>query len=246
MSISKELQYLLAEKYKGVKSPTFYFDRLLLYLGYPLAYIIGTQPFLKLDLKLRHRVLIPRPETEFWLKEYVFSLFEKDTKFEALDIFSGSGCLGLALAKEFKNAKVFLSDKNPKFIELIKENVHINNIKNAEAVQSDMFENLTDKKFDLILANPPYIYFFKFNFDLSILFEDWRSLFARHSGLYFIEELLNKAHNFMKKEAYLFLEFDPWQKKSIEKYLITSNLPYNFEFLKDQHDNTRILKLWLN
>ena len=238
-------QFILEEKYQGKRGLRFYIDLLKLYLGIPVAYIIGTQPFLKLQIKLKHRVLIPRPETEFWLKKYVIDKLPGDEKMSILDIFSGTGCLGLALAQEFPLSNVTLTDKNKKFVKLIKENADLNRLQNIEAIHSDIFSEIPKKKYDLILANPPYISFFKFNFSLLILLENWRSLFAKDRGLFFIKKMLKYVDKYMNDNGVVFIEFDPWQRDIIEGLLQKKYRHFKYKFLKDQYDKYRVLSLSL-
>ncbi len=240
----KDEDFLLREKYKNKKSLWFYFDLLRLKLGYPLAYLLGWQPFLNLNIDLKYRVLIPRPETEFWLERYVFPEFKEAKNLKVLDIFAGSGAMGLAMAKNFPHARVTLSDKYLRAIKQIKRNAKINDIENIELVQSDVFDKISGK-YDLILANPPYVSGnFKYTkFSWSVLFfEPLEAVFSKKRGLFFIEDLLKNAKGYMKPGASLFIEFDPWQKSEIES--MAKSLGWtDINFLKDQYSRIRVVKL---
>ncbi len=240
----KDEDFLLREKYKNKKSLWFYFDLLRLKLGYPLAYLLGWQPFLNLNIDLKYRVLIPRPETEFWLERYVFPEFKEAKNLKVLDIFAGSGAMGLAMAKNFPHARVTLSDKYLRAIKQIKRNAKINDIENIELVQSDVFDKISGK-YDLILTNPPYVSGnFKYTkFSWSVLFfEPLEAVFSKKRGLFFIEDLLKNAKGYMKPGASLFIEFDPWQKSEIES--MAKSLGWtDINFLKDQYSRIRVVKL---
>ncbi len=217
-------------------------------MGEPLAYIIGQQPFLNVNIDLFYRPLIPRPETEYWLLEYVFPEIEKfdKEKINVLDIFSGSGCLGLAAAKNFPRAKVVFADKYSRAILQIKRNIKMNNLQNAKVVKSDLFKNINET-FDVILANPPYVRFSlrKDNVEPSVLFyEPFGALFSKNKGLNIIFKFLHDLPNYMHDKSLAFMEFSPEQRNDIEKFLNAVSL-FEFEFLKDQYNKDRVVKIKL-
>lgn len=129
--------------------------------GEPLAYIAGTKGFYGYDFIVNPDVLIPRPETETLVEKALeFSKALNKGTLEILDLGSGSGCIGLTMAKKLPQAKVTLVDVSEKSLEVAKKNGH--NLKVSERCQfvnSDAVEFLksTEQMFDLILANPPYI-----------------------------------------------------------------------------------------
>ncbi len=237
----KTQYFLLKEKYGGKKGLGYLKDLFLLKLGYPVAYLIGSQPFLNITVNLKYKPLIPRPETEFWLKKYVFPEIRFGMKI--LDIFSGSGCIGLAMAKNFPGTQVILADINPRYVKQIKLNANINHVHNISVIKSDIFENLSGKH-NIIVANPPYI---SKEGDTEIQdsvlkHEDNNSLFASNRGLYFIEKLILESPQYLIPKGLLFIEFDPWQKNHIEKMFHHSKFK-TCEFLEDQYNMTRIVKL---
>ena len=242
----QDSDFLLKEKYNSKRSWRFYIDLLKLKLGYPLSYLLGKQPFLDLNIDLKYKPLIPRPETEFWLSEYVLSDFADKNDLKALDIFAGSGAIGLALAKHSPQTQVTLSDKYTKAVKQIKTNAKLNKIENIEIVQSDVFDKI-DGRFDLILANPPYVSGQPkdTSFSLSVLFfEPLEAVFSKKRGLFFVEKLLKEAKAHMKPNAMMFIEFDPWQKSEIKKLAQKYDWKY-FEFLNDQYGKPRIVQLKL-
>ncbi len=237
----KTQYFLLKEKYDNKKGLRYLIDLFLLKLGYPVAYLIGSQPFLNITVNLKYKPLIPRPETEFWLKEHVFPEIRSGMKI--LDIFSGSGCIGLAIAKNFPSAQITLADINTKYVKQIKFNAKLNEIENFKVFRSNIFENLSGK-YNIIVANPPYI---SKEGDTEVQdsvlkYEDKNSLFASNHGLYFIEKLIKQSPKYLKSNGLLFIEFDPWQKNLIEKMCHNSEFK-TYEFLNDQYNTTRIVKL---
>ncbi len=242
MTRTNDTRYLLQEKYSDKKSLGFYADLIKLRFGYPLAYILGWQPFLELKIDLKYKPLIPRPETEYWLQEYVLNDNLRPA-IKVLDIFAGSGCMGLAFAKRFPNSTVTLADVNAKFIKQIQKNAEINEVPNIKIVKSNVFQNIKDK-FDIILANPPYIALNgKTSFAPSLIYENKRSLFAKKHGLFFIEKLIFEAQDFLNSKGSMFIEFDPWQKHRIEQLILNSRKWDSYKFLKDQYGFDRVVKL---
>lgn len=130
--------------------------------GEPLAYITGTRGFYGFDFKVGPQVLIPRPETETLVEkalEYMATLSE-DKEIQVLDLGCGSGCIGLTLAKKKSNVKVTLVDVSAGALSLAQENAKALEVTDkVQFVEADAAQFLlkTSQKFDLILANPPYI-----------------------------------------------------------------------------------------
>jgi len=122
--------------------------------GVPVAYLIGTQGFWDLHLKVSPHTLIPRGDTES-LIDWV--LEENLNPKTILDLGTGTGALALSLAHEFPEASVIGIDIVMDAVLLAQENQKLNKIKNAKFMQSSWFDVLANEKFDLIISNPPYI-----------------------------------------------------------------------------------------
>lgn len=124
--------------------------------GEPLAYIVGFQPFCGMDIAVSPAVLIPRPETED-LVELVCRAFAPHAAIRILDLCTGSGCIALALARAFKQARVTASDVSSAALQVARTNAHTHQLETRiQFVQSNLFERL-EGPFDLIVSNPPYI-----------------------------------------------------------------------------------------
>lgn len=124
----------------------------------PVAYIIGKKGFYKSIFIVNEKVLIPRPETEE-LIEWVSKEINKDTALTALDLCTGSGCIGISIKKDFPNLQLTLSDISNEALGVAQENAkEILKDEVIAFIESDLFESISeDTKFDLILSNPPYI-----------------------------------------------------------------------------------------
>ena len=95
MNTKQAEDWLLKEKYKGVKSRAFLADCQELKAGVPLAYVIGSIPFLDTKIYLDSKPLIPRPETEYWTEQAIKSI-KTVASANVLDLCSGSVCIGVA------------------------------------------------------------------------------------------------------------------------------------------------------
>jgi release factor glutamine methyltransferase len=175
--------------------------------GEPVAYIIGYVDFLGCRIDLSAKPLIPRPETEYWA-EQVIAKIKKDNKTNpvCLDIFSGSGCIGVAILKNIPQAQVVFAEKSTKFCRQIEKNLIINGIAKDryKIIRTNIFRPLGDEKltekFDYILANPPYIPLERKNkLNKSVI--DWEpqeALFAKDDGLQIIKRFLSEVKNYLK------------------------------------------------
>jgi len=215
----------------------------------PKEYKKGEVKFLGCKIDLRKRVFIPREETKFWVKK---SIKECELQIEKcklkkpkfLDIFSGSGCIGIAILKNIKNSQVDFVDIDKNAIEQIKINLKLNKIsKNRYKIyQSNLFEKIKNKKYDFIFANPPYVAKERINEVQKsvLLYEPKIAIFGGKGGLFWIRKFLTEAGDHIKNGGLLFMEFDPLQKEKIEKIL--SKLKFKkFRFFRDQFKKFRFL-----
>ena len=124
--------------------------------GEPLSHIVGVQPFCGLDIIVSPDVLTPRPETED-LVEQVAAHFERKGRYTFLDMCTGSGCIAVALAVKFPNARVLAVDISQKALEVAQQNIRKHKVEDrVQLLQSNLWEEVMGT-FDLIIANPPYI-----------------------------------------------------------------------------------------
>ncbi len=124
--------------------------------GEPVAYIVGTREFFSLEFKVTPAVLIPRPETEL-LVEIALERIGLDSVRSVLDLGTGSGCIAITIAKHRPRARVVAVDRSAAALAVARENSVCHGTSNVELMQSDWFAALGDRRFDLIVANPPYI-----------------------------------------------------------------------------------------
>ena len=124
--------------------------------GTPVAYLTGSREFWSLPLRVTPAVLVPRPETEL-LIERALELVASDERCEVLDLGTGSGAIALAIASELPHWSVTGGDVSPAALEVALQNSRALGLAHIHWLLGSWFEALTAKRFDLIIANPPYI-----------------------------------------------------------------------------------------
>ena len=217
----------------------------------PSEYKRGYTKFLGCKIDLSLRPMIPRKETEFWLKRVIKDICKKGEKFTFLDVFSGSGCIGLAVLKNCsKWAKMgVFSDIEERFVKQAKINLKLNKInpQKYRVIQSDIFSKLTTSQvvnYDYIFANPPYVGLDNRHLvQESVLnWEPLMAIFGGEDGLLYIRKFLKDARKYLKKGGKIYLEFDHIRKKETEELL--KQLKYkNFKFHKDQFKKWRWVEI---
>jgi release factor glutamine methyltransferase len=220
----------------------------------PIEYKKGYKNFLGCKIDLKFRPMIPRKETESWVKKAINQIKNSKPRIKSLkilDVFSGSGCIGIAILKACPELcrGVFVEiDKN--LIKQIKLNLKINkiNLRRYKIIQSDVFKNVNGK-YNYIFANPPYIALKnKHLVQKSVLdYEPYKALFGGENGLFFIEKFLKNARKYLKKgglpagrQGKIYMEFDHLQKRELEELLNKLNYK-NYKICKDQFKKYRWL-----
>lgn len=194
-----------------------------LQMGEPIDYVIGWKKFLGCKIDLSSRPLIPREETEFWVESAIQDLKAKSYQLKVLDLFSGSGCIGLAVQKHFPKAKVTFGDLYPV---------------NRKIIKTDIFSNIKGR-FDIIFANPPYVPTKKSKVQKSV--KEWEpkeALYAGPDGLAIIKKFLKQAKDYLSPEGRIYLEFGYGQKAKIEKLIKSFDYGY-YKFHQDQFGKWR-------
>ena len=188
----------------------------------PLQYITGTAPFYGYSMKVTPDVLIPRFDTEILVEE-VLHVLEPDMRL--LDICTGSGCIPIAIAKEFGELTggavldVSASDISEEALHVARENAERLGV-DIHFVKSDLFSEITGT-FDVITANPPYIR----EADISLLdqevraFEPRTALSGREDGLYFYRKITAEASDYLRRDGIMFLEIGADQAESVSGML---------------------------
>ena len=219
----------------------------------PLQYILGYTEFCGLKIKVGKGVLIPRPETELLVEKaiktvtsYKLQVASKDnhSSLNILDLCTGSGCIALALAKEFPDAEVYGTDISEIAIRYAKENAKLNKIKNVAFIKGSLFKPVKKSlnTFDLIVSNPPYI---KRNDikNLQIEIKDWepvKALDGGEDGLDYYRAIIPEAKNYLKECGCLMFELGVSQANGVRKMAEDAGF-VNISLIKDYAGINRIL-----
>tara|TARA_Y100000590_G_scaffold286981_1_gene323049 strand:- start:167635 stop:168495 length:861 start_codon:yes stop_codon:yes gene_type:complete len=197
--------------------------------GKPLAQILGYQDFYDDKFLINDDVLIPRSETELILPEiikYGDSISSNNSNFKIVDAGSGSGCIGLSLAKKRLKWNVICIENCFKAIKILNLNIKNLKLENVSVLQSDWLSSLRDESIDIIISNPPYIETDSQEIDDNVKnFEPSHALYAGKNGLKSILKIIQQSRRVLKKNGYLFLENGFNQSKQVTQILCK----YNFK-----------------
>ena len=198
--------------------------------NYPLQYIFGKWEFYGLELFVDESALIPRFETEILVDEILKLDCKKD---KILDIGCGSGAISLALADNLRKSQIYGIDISKEAINLSKRNKEKLNLKNVEFFESDIFSNVKEKNFDIIVSNPPYID----DADMKTLekelsFEPQNALYGGKDGLFFYREIIENSLDYLSEKGVMAFEIGYNQMEIISNLLIKKG----FEILLQKKD----------
>ena len=126
--------------------------------GIPLAYILGRAFFAGLEFAVNEQVLVPRSPIAELVLERFSPWVDATAVHEVLDLCTGSGCIGIAVATYLPWVNVDATDISSRALELARGNVHRHGVESrVRLLQSDLFSALGGRRYDLIVTNPPYI-----------------------------------------------------------------------------------------
>lgn len=205
----------------------------------PLAYILGYAWFLGQKFKVNQKVFSPRPETEYWV-DYLISILETYPTLKILDLCCGTGVIGLSIKKQLPNMDVYLVDNDQLALANARENAQSLKV-DVKIINSDLFSNLDNVKFDLIICNPPYIAF-DTALEPSLQYESQAALFAKENGLFFYKKILVDFKKHVTDNYWLVFEIG-FDQASALKLLTHKALgdKINLQVLKDQYNQDRVV-----
>ncbi len=176
----------------------------------PLQYILGETEWFGLVLKCDKRALIPRPETEI-IVEHAVGLLQEISSPEVLEIGTGSGAIAIAVARTLPQAEITATDLSADALSLADENIRAHDlVERIRLHRGSLFEPLADDmKFDLVIANPPYIRTGEYPHLMPEVrdHEPAPALVAGDDGLDVIRPLVQSAHRYLKPGGWLVFEF---------------------------------------
>jgi len=188
----------------------------------PIAYILNNKEFWSTNFYVDRSVLIPRPETEVLIDLILSQISNKNNYLNILDIGTGSGCILISLLKELVKAKGIGVDKSTKAIAIAKKNSILQQVDNRASFKNvNLGEIKFDKKFDLIVSNPPYlpdVSLKNLNLDIK-LYEPKIALQGGVQGVDFLCKIINLASKILKINGLLALEIGDNQFHILATYL---------------------------
>jgi ribosomal protein L3 glutamine methyltransferase len=190
----------------------------------PLAYLINEAWFCGMKFYVDDRVIVPRSLIgEFILEEFQPWLGDRKPR-RILDLCTGSGCIAIALARQFPGSKVDAVDLSSEALEVARINVERHQLQQrVDLIQSDLFDALDDKKYDLIISNPPYVHPDSMHeLPAEYLHEPEMALVAKGGGLALVDRILQQAPDHLNDNGLLVVEVGESQPAVMQKY---STLP---------------------
>ena len=210
----------------------------------PSQYIVGKSNFYGRNFYVDNNVLIPRPETEILINACIEFLSMKDNP-EIIDIGTGSGCIGITLAKEIPSSNVIAVDCSEKALAIAEKNAKYIGIKNIDFVKSDFLKQSIDLRADLLVSNPPYIP----KKDISTLMTDVRAyepseaLTDNLDGLEFYRVFSKKFDTMIKTDGALIVEVGKGEHPLEAKKIIEQYGYADIEMINDYNGDIRVLKV---
>lgn len=204
--------------------------------GEPLQYVIGKWDFYESEFYVGEGVLIPRSETEE-LVNLAVKYLKTITNPVVIDLCSGSGCIGVSIAKVVPNSKVYCIEKSKEAFGYLEKNAKDCN--NVALINDDICNDIDIENADLIISNPPYIKTSDLaNLQDEVKKEPQMALDGGNDGLDFYRIINTKWNSKLKSNGVLMLEIGEDQGKDIVDVLTEFN---NVELKKDMYGNDRMV-----
>ena len=207
----------------------------------PVQHIIGFADFMGEKFKVNPHVLIPRDETEILVRKAVEIINSNNFK-TALDMGTGSGCIACMTAK-FTDCRVLGLDISNAALNTALDNASRLNLYNKAVFRkSDLFSNVKDERFDIIISNPPYIPISeKASIQKEVTFDPDLALYTNdEKGLEFYEKIIPQAPKFLNPNGYIVFEAGYGQADDIKR-ILTDNGFYDIEIIKDLAGIDRVI-----
>jgi len=186
----------------------------------PLAYLINEAWFCGMKFYVDDRVIVPRSLIgEFIQEEFQPWLGDRQPR-RILDLCTGSGCIAIALARQFPGSKVDAVDLSGDALEVARINIERHQLRQRViAIQSDLFDALGNEQYDLIVSNPPYVHPDTMQeLPPEYLHEPEMALVAEGGGLALIDRILKQAPDHLTNDGLLIVEVGESQTAVMQKY----------------------------
>ncbi len=211
-------------------------------------YATGSIPFLGATICLGSRPLIPRSETEYWVEKAIqkITLYGNGLRSKGiekpiavLDLFAGSGAIGVAVLKHVLETHVTFGELVPSHLSGIEKTLAVNGIDSSRAtlLQTNVWSSVVEV-FDFILANPPYISHARGTVAPSVTAsEPHEALFAEDDGFEYIRQTVLGASRHLAPNGELWIEHEPYQSRRLAE--LAREQGYSVETHLDQYGSGR-------
>ena len=187
----------------------------------PTAYLLNEAWLRDYKFYVDERVIVPRSLIAESLSENLYPWIDDPEKiYSALDLCTGSGCLGIMMAHSFQNAIIDLVDISEKALQVAEINVnHYGLHDRIELIQSDLFDRLKGKKYDLIISNPPYVNQTSVDsFPMEFLKEPSMALGSGEDGLDHTIRIIHEAKHYLNDDGMLIVEIGHNKEILLKKF----------------------------
>ncbi len=213
--------------------------------GEPVAYLVGEWEFFGLPLTISRDVLIPRDDTEILAEQAIAYLKEQKEPVRVLDLCTGSGCIGLAIASQIPNCRVVLADLSEEALRIARTNVRLNHLQNSTAViQVDALASPPQNfdGFQCIVSNPPYIPSDDIaGLDISVKdYEPHMALDGGNDGLDFYRSITQKWKEALCPGGKLLFELGIGQADAVLRLMRSEGFG-DLELFKDTQGISRVI-----
>jgi ribosomal protein L3 glutamine methyltransferase len=193
----------------------------------PVAYLTGEAWFAGLKFKSDARALVPRSPIAELIQAGFSPWLDERPVSRALDLCTGSGCIGIAMAAHNPDWQVDLADISAEALALARENVEFQDVaERVRVLESDLFSGLAGERYDLIVSNPPYVTEAEYAaLPPEYAHEPALGLAAGHDGLDFALRILAQAADHLEEDGVLIVEVGESERALVE---LLPRVPFNW------------------
>jgi len=186
----------------------------------PLSYLTGHARFAELDFIVNENVLVPRSPFAELINSSYYPWIEPDQVLTVLDLCTGSGCIGIATAYYLPHIQMTISDVSEQALEVARQNIRHHRLEyRVTAIKSDLFEDIPDTRFDLIISNPPYVSTAEYDALPAEYHQEPRiGLESGEDGMDIVSKILRQAASYLSDKGVIIIEVGASAELLMQKY----------------------------